>query len=476
MTFHESLTIDGVEYTNVFMLRPGEIAVIELKGAVDYRIVECGVNTEIFEQVSVNGRTISGSVIEGSTGRMDFSTGYAATDARSKVAFVNKVDPDALRTLKITKKLYREDGVTPISYSDDATTFTFRLYFGTEFEQELSAANMYTYHVTDPSGVYCTWNAAQQRFIPLESGETVYENLSLAEKASVSFTTSMNGSISKIPAFYTVEIRQVLAGTQYKVEERSYEIPDGYSLQKYVLNSASWEMVPPQGTILATEDIRIDVCNLRGYGFRVYKQWSDADYMIEREATYFALYTGTSEETLTLVNGSVRQLAMNQSTLYWYYLTLPVAGVAFDNYLIREVIVENPVVDENGTVLSCSSLTPVAPNGEITLRGTQKGETAEASFTYTALYEKGISAEDSNVRIDTVTNNRPGIVLKKTMWNGTTPLAGARFTLKDSNGNQIGEFLSDENGAITVAFLSEGADYVLTETAAPRATRAWKTR
>ncbi len=468
VTFHESLTIDGIEYTNVFMLRPGEIAVIELKNAVDYRIVECGVNTEIFEKVSVNGRAISGSEIEGRTGRMDFSTGYAGTDARSKVAFTNKVDPAALRTVKITKKLYREDGMTPISYAEDASTFTFRLYFGTEFEQELTAANMHTYHVTDPSGVYCAWNAAQQRFIPLQSGETVYENLSIAEKASVSFTTSMNGSISKIPAFYTVEIRQVLAGTQYKVEERSYEIPDGYSLQKYTLNGASWEMVPPQGTILATEDIRIDVCNLRGYGFRVYKQWSDADYMIEREATCFALYTGTSEENLTLVDGSVRQLAQNQSTLYWYYLTLPVAGVAFDNYLIREVVVENPVTDENGTVLSWTSINPVAPNGDITLQGRQKGETAVSSFTYTALYEKGTSAEDSNVRIDTVTNNRPGIVLKKTMWNGTTPLAGARFTLKDSNGNLIGEFLSDENGAITVAFLSDGADYVLTETHAPQ--------
>ena len=70
--------------------------------------------------------------------------------------------------------------------------------------------------------------------------------------------------------------------------------------------------------------------------------------------------------------------------------------------------------------------------------------------------------------MDTVTNNRPGIVLKKAEWDGSTPLQGAAFTLIDKEGDLIGTFTSDKAGLITEAFLRDNVNYTLTETSAPQ--------
>ena len=103
-------------------------------------------------------------------------------------------------------------------------------------------------------------------------------------------------------------IREILAGTKYRVQERPAEIPDGYSFQKYVYyddynpaggtspdatatysgdnaNAVATAGAPDDfdhgGTVyneIATgKDPHVDVCNLKGYGLRVKKVWTDAD-------------------------------------------------------------------------------------------------------------------------------------------------------------------------------------------------------
>ena len=323
----------------------------------------------------------------------------------------------------------------------------------------------------NPDGHYCTWNAQEQKFEATEYTE--YANLPADKKAEVTFSTSMNGSISKIPVDYTVEIRDVLVGTQYKVEERDYEIPDGYSLQKYVLYEDKQDAnpticnVPAQGNIVSGKDPHVDVCNLKGWGLRVNKVWSDREFMTDRDPVYFAIYTGESEDKLTLVSGSVREMPYGQTTLYWFYLRLPETGVPFDQYEIREVQLTEPVVLSDGVVENYQTIVLLHNENTIELGGMQKGEISRGSFEYTVLYDKGTVQPGSNVRVDTVTNNRPGIMLKKQDWSGNA-LSGATFTLQDDDGNVIGTFTSDTKGDITVAFLSDHKDYVLTETKAPQ--------
>lgn len=478
-------TIGGATYEDVFYLKPGQTAELNFPDNVDeYYIVECGVNTDVFDKVTVNGVDVNGSEVRDGSGavvasRNDYAIDPATTNDRARVAYVNGVNPDALRTLTIEKVLYREDGKTPISHDEDQSVFGFRVSLGTEYDEDVTLANMHTYHVKDPEGNYCTWDAAQKGFVSLGKGN--YADLTDEEKKAASFTTSMSGSIANIPVGYIVEIREVLAGTQYKVEERASEIPDGYSLQKYVWyedgkgNDAEGDPSanPVQKIVTADADPHVDVCNLKGWGLRVNKKWTDADYLSQRDPAYFGIFIKKDEE-LHLVPGSLRQMDYGQSTLYWYYLPLPklnendVSAPPFNDFKIREVMLESPVVDDDGVVISYGKMTEKNDGDTIEIRGTQKGEGASAFITYTVKQDEGLVEAGSNVRVDEVTNYRPGVVLRKTDWAGN-PLPGATFSL-----GSIGSFTSGKDGQITVAFLSDDKEYTLAETKAPTGYRGLK--
>ena len=141
--------------------------------------------------------------------------------------------------------------------------------------------------------------------------------------------------------------------------------------------------------------------------------------------------------------------------------------VHFNQYEIREVKISNsnPTVDENGYVSDPGTVTIIHEGGKVQLNGTQKGESGTSPFNYTVQYNKGTIEENSNVRVDTVTNSRPGIVIKKQDWS-KNPLQGAAFSLH--SGDAIWTFNSAEDGLITEAFLRDGVTYTLTETAAPK--------
>ncbi len=464
--YKASLAVGGQTYASVFMLRPGETAVIDLpEDAVQYRIVECGVNTQVFSRVKVNGAEITGTAA--GEGHSDFAIGWDSSGNRARAQYENVIDPAALRTLSFSKKLYEEDGETQIE-SDAGAAFAFRLYLGAEFDGELQEANKHVYHVRDPQGYYCRWDTAQGKLVATTWND--FASIPEDRISSVTFHTSLYGQVTMIPASYTVEVRNVLAGTQFKVQERPSEMPDGYSFQKYVYggSESTDAMTGVTDQIRPNEDPHIDICNLRGWGLRVNKSWTDADYMEERADTYFAVFTDAGG-TLTLVDGTVRRLRQNENTLYWYFLPLPEPQIPFRDYLIREVTLSaaNPTTDENGVVTNYGTVTIVGDGDTIAIAGRQKGETASSDFHYTVQYQKGEVSEGSNVRVDTVTNNRPGVVLRKEDWDGN-PLPGIDFTLTDADGSTIGSFTSDEQGQITVAFLRENVDYTLTETKTPQ--------
>ena len=467
--YKTSVNIGGNDYADVFFLKPDETADINFPdGVTSYRIVECAVNTQVYSSVKANGEVLPG---EGSGIHQNFGINYATTDDRSKVNYENVVNPEALRNLTLQKKLFKEDGRTPIEYPDDKTEFTFRLYLAPEFG-ELDLANMYTYHVKDPDGYYCRWNSSDKVFESL--GTTDYDELDPEQKEAASFHTSVYGTITRIPVDYTVELRNVLAGTRYRVEERENEVPDGYSFQKYdeydTVNASLQELsgrLGVNGTVISGNDSNVAVCNIKGWGLRVNKVWSDEDYMADRGPAYFAVYINQE-----MVENTLYQMpyTAKPQTLYWYFPHLQ-DGTVLDDYVIREVsITGEPDVDGDGAVTNPEELViePVEPGRDLQISGRQKGETQPSIFKYSVLYDEGEITDDSNVRVDKVTNNRPGIILKKAKWNGEEPLAGAKFTLADSSGNVIGTFTSDTVGLITVAFLSDDTDYILTETDSPQ--------
>ena len=138
-------------------------------------------------------------------------------EERNTVAFNNHIDKDGLRSLTIEKKLLDENG-NEISAQNDPTTFSFRLYLTNGADNNLELANMYKYRVLDPDGYLCRWSSADKTFVSTD--KKVYKELSDVEKKAVTFETSMNGAISKIPAGYSVEVPGLPVGTLFKVEER----------------------------------------------------------------------------------------------------------------------------------------------------------------------------------------------------------------------------------------------------------------
>ena len=473
--FKDRLSVPGVTdpYHNVYMLKPGETAVIDLpEEAKSYRIVECGVNSNVYHQVKVNGVDVEGT----GSHRKDYGTQYAETSSRPRVTFENIIRQNALRTLTITKRLFNFDGRTPVHHADDDSVFSFRLSLCTEFDEQLEPTNMFAYHVKDEHGYYCKWDSTGEKFASL--GKTSYADLTDAEKKSATFHTSIRGSIGNIPVDYSVEVRGLLAGTQFKVTERPSEIPDGYLFQKYVYNNVELTDAEEGVTDIVEDhtDSAITVENKKVWALRVNKTWSDAEYMADRDPAYFAIYT-VDEDTheLELVPGSVRRMAYgakDTQTLYWYYETnLPVDHTTFSQYVIREVTVVNPSVNSDTGVVTYDSVTPVDQGESIEYEGTPV-EGTSGVYTYSVDYKNENTGKDHVKRVK-VTNNRNDspIVLKKTDMEGN-PLEGVVFTRENNNTHRVFTHTSDEDGIITNAYLQEGVTYTLTETKAKKGYQA----
>ncbi len=462
-------------YKHVFFLKPGQSAEIRLPDdTVRYYIQECGVNPAIYDSVTANNEQLAGTATQDSD-RKDFAVRPETLADRQQVSYDNHVSQNAMRTLTIRKRLYGEDGETLIH--DDKAEFTFRLWLAGE-NDSLDLANMQAYHVKDPSGSYCIWDPAPQSFSSLKKSE--WDTLSDGEKTLATFHTSINGSISKIPADYSVEVRNLIVGSKFRLEERETEIPAGYSLRKedgYSRIGGSYITEQGEtanaGTIRDNSDPAIEVRNQRGWGLTLKKEWSDAAFMDQHDPVYFGVYIRRGVDQMTLVEGSLRQLKSGEESLYWYFDHLE-EGVSFDQYEVAELLVDNPRTDESGKVTGYDKISPLEEGSRITLGGNLKGKShSEDGFNYTVTYKKGdpegSAASVKNVRTDTVTNFREGIRLMKKDGEGN-PLAGAEFILKDSKGNFPGNnrFVSDEKGWITLACLEKDETYTLKETKTPK--------
>ena len=526
--FKKSFTpAGGTEaYRNVFFLKPGQEAEVTLPADVkNYYVVECGVNPDIYDQVRVNaaedkpaGEQLTSRATNnkvGGTARKDYQTKPETLADRKHVDFDNHVSDGAMCTLSITKRLYDVDGQTPLVYPENDTLFDFRLFLGNENENasELPRANLYPYYVKDPQGYYCQWDAGEQKFVSL--GAQTYEQLTAfftqnkwtdSQKESVIFKTSPHGSISRIPAGYTVEVRDLIVGSHWKVAEFGNEIPKGYTLRLedgYTRTDSSPEQklgtTPASGTMERGQDPKVDVRNQKGWGLTVQKVWTDQDFMESHDTVYFAVYvkeTGASGDTYRLLEDSVRPMKSPETSLYYFFGNLK-ADTPFANYVVREVVVE-PVegqeleldeetgavklysaMDEHGQGIGdpIARVTPIEPDTVHEYGGKPIGGTyhpdpevgGDTGYTYTVHYAPGQqTTQNENVRTDVVTNARPGIAFDKTDWAGGA-LAGAVFTLKDANGEDVAAetFTSRTDGRITVAYLNPGT-YTLTEMQAPK--------
>ena len=531
VTFLPELTVDGVTYYNVFMLKPDETAVLNFPvikpdGATDevtvgeYRIVECGIDPTVFTEVTVNDVVNAGEPNSQNTDISDYGIGMATTDDRPKVDYVNKVE--SLQNLTFTKELYRKydadtdpvkvnpdgspigEGAPRIQQAADEETFDFRLYFKTPYDSDFAPANLHIYHVKDPAGYYCTWNSAAGCFERItadkypdylkpgsENGTTDYNNLTddiknadgsvtHLGKFMASFETSPNGSLAGIPAYYTVEVRGLIPGTEYRIIERPTETPDGYKFWQYTNDEGTvhkdpydpWDGI--DGTIRTNSDASAVVKNYKGYGLRLEKVWEDATSIQNRDPAYFAVYTVNEEGfPVALVDGSVQQLTYNAKPqeLYWWYLDLPVANTGLIDYAVFEVKLTGNIVVNGGVVSGYTEVDPVIEGGLVTLNGTYKGQDESESIEYTVTYAEPEDIGD-NARKFKATNTPaqlPPVRIVKTKWNGD-PLPDAVFSMMYGEDSLFDTETktSDNDGLVAQVYLQKDVLYTLTELQSPQ--------
>ncbi len=509
--YHPNLNIAGTTYEHVFMIRPGERAVIDLpQDTSQYYFKECGVNTDIYDKVLANGEELAGTPVGE---RKDFAVNPADMNVRPEVIYDNQVKEGTVRTLSISKKLYDTDGETELEYPDIKTLFSFRLYLGTEYadDENLPLAYLYSYFVKDTAGNYCRWNSAgaESGFVPISPAISDYEDLKAlldtmtpAEKEAIIFRTSPNGAISKIPAGYTVEVRDLVVGTKWKVEERDGEIPRGYTRREedgYTRTDTDPDITqkdPVSGVMEARPedhpdepDPAVDVRNQIGWGLTVKKVWTDKDFMSSHDDIYFAVFMNDDPDAEPgidqLIPGTVRRLKSPSDELYYFFDDLKDEHGQthqFSEFVIREVVLtgaEISVDPETGEeVITYDTITPIENGGSLVNGGVPAGGEHHDGYQYSVNYEPGESTgHNENIRIDTVTNSRPGIRIYKTMWNWTDPLGNARFTLKDGDGHDAAaaSYTSrSSDGLVTIAYLNPGT-YTLTETGTPNGYVAMRT-
>ncbi|MDO5456466.1 MAG: SpaA isopeptide-forming pilin-related protein, partial [Eubacteriales bacterium] len=487
--FKDSVEIDGVTYENVFFIVPGDKGTADItfpNDMVDYRIIECGVNTDIYYQVKVNDVDITGSGNQeyspGQTyknNRKDFGIEYAATDARPKVEYENYPHK---QNLQIRKRLYfRREGADPVEAQGEerltSASFNFRLYFGTEFDDNPDdPAYIYEYHVKDINGDYCRRDKdTYGKFVPIDPGKA-YDQLTPDQKRLATFDSGTGGSISEIPAYYTVEIRDVLVGSPFRIAELDSETADGfkywrYAVEKYVDEPGEGTPESPSQNDGVTDTIEngktslVYVDNLKGFGLRLNKVWADANDMKDRDSTFFAVFIQGENEQLTYVPDSLKELSLKdidgnviEQTLYWFYEELPQGAENLSDLLVREV---TPPETAGGEP------TPIKEGEPVVLNGTHTHSETEESIIYKVTYDKPVTKENVRTFGVTDTPEKQFIVLKKMRWDGETPLAGAAFTL--SAGSQSSEYTSGSDGGITILYPMTGTEYTLTETSAPSA-------
>ncbi len=487
-----------VRYQHVFFLKSGQSAEVTLPDeTASYYVKECAILPNVYDQVTVNGTEVAGTPtanMAGGVARNDYTIEPDTLENRSRVAYDNHVTEGAMRTLNVRKELYDTDGLTELQYPDNRTTFRFRLYLGTENDDpsELPSADQYTYYIKNTQNEYCRWNRSLQQFESLDI--TDYDDLSAymaglsaAGREAIAFKTSMYGTISNVPAGYSVEVRDLIVGTQWKIEERTEELPRGYTRREadgYVrLDTHDSQTDPISGTMQADDLPRVEIRNQKGWGLTVRKVWTDQDFMESHDPVYFAVYLPGVSDPL---KGSVRRLMSGETEIYYFFDDLKYimdgettpSTFSFSDFTIREVTLHPShglEVDSNGVVTIPHNVT-VKPiinddthDGTLHIGGTPVGGSHQSNYKYTVSYQQGTSTgQNENIRTDTVTNSRPGISLYKQEMNGQN-LSGAVFTLKDSDGHDVAaaEYTSDSTGLITRAYLSAGT-YVLTETATPK--------
>lgn len=492
---------DEQAYRNIYFINPSKNAEIAFPDdTITYRIVECAVDSTVYGNVTINGEEVPSNRIEIKGDLRSYSSESGSAALRPNISFDNFVNDNVIKELYVTKKLLDEDNN---EITDDPATFSFRLSLSSVDvpANQIPLANMYHYFVLDSDKKMCRYDSAQKTFAATEltySRDTVtaLKNGSVQGYSidDVQFTTSGFGSISGIPAGYTICVPGLPVGSIFKITE---DPKTGYGLMGYervmgtkILEDHSQVDIPSYmeydhnplniGKVIAEENPQMEVHNKKGYGLAVKKRWSDLALTTGHESIYVAVYIRENGQ-LRLLDGTVKRIQSPSTSADYFWTTLEpyqngTERTSLDDYVVREVALSNPnpTVASDGTVTNYGTLTRLDDGDTINLTATRSaaatpsGESPDKNYDYIVSYAPG--TEEGTTRVDTITNTREGgLAIRLFKWDTDIPLSGGYFTLTDSSGKTVGTYISDSNGNVTMMYdFDRNETYTLQQTAAPR--------
>ena len=497
-------------YESIYFINPTKNVEIDFPDdTITYRIVECAVNPDIYENVTINGEEVPRDRVEIKGNLKSYSSETGTAEEKPRIEFDNWVNDNVIKDLFFTKKLVDENGD---EITDDPATFSFRLRLSAvEVDADaIPLVNMHDYYVLTAEKHMCRYEqgsfvdtgleysrAAVKALVaslnddPTDDEDFVKYNTEhpdrhissygLTSPDDITFRTSGFGSISGIPAGYTVCVPGLPVGTVFRITE---DVKTGYGLDSYnmetgekVLDDHSTEQIASYlvyddnplnvGQVYAEENPQMLIKNKKGYGLTVNKKWSDLNITTSHAPVYVAVYVDGA-----LLENSVKQIKSPATSAYYFWTTLQPdtdgrERTSLADYKVKEVTITNPAptVSADGTVTDPGEITPVSA---ISLAATPIGENASRSFDYIVSVGEGV--EKGSARTDTITNIRSGgIALRLFKWDSSDPLANGIFTLKDKNGHTVGTYTSASDGIITMLYDFEPNQlYTLTQTTSPK--------
>ena len=479
-----------------FQLLPGETAIFTQPEGTVYYAEELGIGEtfhQLYPRVYINETKVG-----------DVQGVYACDpdtiENRPLVTFKNECGEYGINDLRVTKAV--DDPML-----ENGDMFEYRVMF------ETAGGKMYQYtygkyYVLDPDGKYCRY----------EDG--VYIPVDAPQQAQV-FQAGEFGTIARIPPGYTFEIRDLMAGTHFYVDEirvnrqgvtqdapliNSVEDNGGWVLKSKTTvqtGEPTTEMVEylnthddiysyfaqdgAGGWVNYTDKLvqqysvlgriqegvnytaHVTFTNSSNNKLTVEKEWpSDTaanSFVTSHGSVTVALFTVGENNALTMVEGSAKTITA-PATSVSYTVTDP------SKFVVREVA----ATTSGGT----TTYTPVEENGVIAVSGEKTVYSADDSDTFTntyvVTYTPGTvttTESGAQVRTDKVNNTLPNLTVIKTNSNSTPALlSGAVFKLLKSDGTTV---LADAFSSITTGadgvildgiYLSNGT-YYLEETDPP---------
>ena len=491
-------------YENIYFINPAKNAEISFPdGTINYRIVECAVDSTVYGSVKINGEDVPSERVEIRGDLKSYSSEMVTAELRPTISFDNFVNDNVIKDLYITKKLVDKNGN---EITDDTATFSFRLYLSSVMEEnfdfdKMQLVDMHNYYIVKGTGAvkyFCRHDHVNGGFIQTELQYTRENIAKLKEgpvdgikEEDVTFMTSGYGAIAGIPSGYTICVPGLPVGTVFKVTE---DDKSGYGLDHYEMVEGdrveggqsqkinSYELFTNKGQlenvgrVVAEENPQMEVINKRGYGLTVNKKWSDVELTTGHDPIFVAIFVDGE-----LLADSVRRIVSPSTRVYYFWESLEkntdgTNRVNLDGYVTKEVkITGNVTVDGNGVVTGYDEVIPYETDGEHlcisatrTAAATPEGEDPEHDYDYIVSYTQG--ENNGSTRTDTITNTREGgLAMRLFKWNSTDPLAGGKFTLTDETGAIIGKYTSGADGLINMLYTFEHDKmYTLTETMSPK--------